>query len=457
MGEPADAALSPIEEARLGAAFMRQIRAQLPLVTDVRIDEYVQMLGDRLALASAGPSAGPDGVRDPGDFTFFVVDDPQVNAFAIPGGYVGVYAGLIEAMTREEQLAGVVAHEVAHVTQRHHARAFATGQRASMGTAAAILAAILIGAASPEAGQAALAAGIAATQQRAINFTRANEVEADRIGIEILANAAYDADAMAESFSILRRKNRLNTAGLQLEYLRTHPLDENRIAEAADRAAGMPERPPVPATDFQIFKARLAVLGAEDRGAARRAFAASRAAGPNAYASYGLAMIALADNDAAAAREALDELVDLVGEHPGVALLETELMEAEGDPDGALERLAELDALYPGRYSIVERRLDGLVDARRLDDAMDVANRYLRDAEDPNPLAWRALADVRQRLGDPVGSHEALARHFEALDEDARAEGQLQLALAQVPVASQDELRLRAALAAVRERLDRDD
>ena len=452
MGEPADAALSPIEEERLGAAFMRQIRAQLPLVRDVQIEEYVQSLGERLALAS-GRGEGDASERTA--FTFFVVDDPQVNAFAIPGGYVGIYAGLIDAMTREEQLAGVVAHEVAHVTQRHHARAFATGQRASMGTAAAILAAILIGAASPEAGQAALAAGLAATQQRAINFTRANEVEADRIGIEILANAAYDADAMAESFAILRRKNRLNTAGLQLEYLRTHPLDDNRIAEAADRAASMPSRPPVPGTDFELFKARLTVLGAEDRGAARRAFAASRAIGPSAGAAYGLAMIALLDNDAAAAREALDELEGLVGEHPGAALLETELMEAEGDRDGALERLAELDALYPGRYSIVERRLDGLVDERRFDEAMSVANRYLRDVASPNPLAWRTLGEIRQRLGDPVGSHEALARYFEALDEDERAEGQLELALGLVPVGSQDELRLRAALTAVRERLDR--
>ena len=453
MGEPADGALSPIEERRLGAEFMRQIRARLPLVTDALVDEYVQGLGERLALASN--RGGQASVRGD-DFTFFVIDDPQVNAFAIPGGYVGLYVGLIEAMAREEQLAGVVAHEVAHVTQRHHARAFATGQRASMSTAAAILAAILIGAASPEAGQAALAAGLAASQQRAINFTRANEVEADRIGIEILANAAYDADAMAESFSILRRKNRLNTAGLELEYLRTHPLDDVRIAEAASRAAGMPRRPPVPNLDFRLFKARLAVLTAEDRGELRRALAASGARGPDAYAAYGLALIALRDRDLEAAREHLERLGELAADHPWTALLEAELLAAEGDAEAALERLAELDALYPGRYSIVEPRLAGLTDARRLEEAVRVANRYLRDVESPNPLAWRALADARQRLGDPVGSHEALARYFEALDEDERAEGQLELALAQVPVASQDELRLRAALAAVRQRLDRD-
>ncbi len=451
MGEPADEALSPADEEQLGAEFMRQIRAQLPLVRDTLIEEYVQNLGDRLALASNRGSAA----TSPGDFTFFVVDDEQVNAFAIPGGYVGLYVGLIDAMQREEQLAGVVAHEVAHVTQRHHARAFATGQRASMGTAAAILAAILIGAASPEAGQAALAAGLAATQQRAINFTRSNEVEADRIGIEILANADYDADAMAETFSILRRKNRLNTAGLQLEYLRTHPLDDNRIAEAADRAAGMPRRDAVQGTDFALFKARLAVLTAADRGEVRRTFAARQAARPSAYSAYGLAMIALLDGDREAAREAIDSLKELAGAHPNVALLETELMQVEGRPEEALDRLAELDALYPGRWSIVERRVEGLVDARRLPAATMALNRYLRDVERPDPAAWRALAGIREQTGDTAGSHEALARHFEALNEDLRAADQLELALAQVPVASQDELRLRASLEAVRDRMER--
>lgn len=450
MGEPADSALSPIEERRLGAAFMRQIRARLPLVRDARVDEYVQGLGERLALAATRDG---EGAARGEDFTFFVVDDPQVNAFAIPGGYVGLYVGLIQAMTREEQLAGVVAHEVAHVTQRHHARAFAIGQRSSMSTAATILAAILIGAASPEAGQAALAAGLAASQQRAINFTRANEVEADRIGIEILANADYDPEAMAESFRILRRKNRLNTAGLQLEYLRTHPLDDNRVAEAADRAAALPDRPAAPPLDFQLFKARLLALTAEDRGAMRREFAASRS---RAYASYGLATLALGDGDARAARAAIAELLEVAPGHPWTAFAEAELLEVEGEVDAALERAAELDALYPGRYSIVERRLEWLVDTRRLEEAEAVANRYLRDVDSPNPLAWRTLADVRQRTGDPVGSHEALARHFEALDEDELAAGQLELALAQVPVGSQDELRLRAALAAVSSRLERD-
>ena len=141
---------------------------------------------------------------------------------------------------------------------------FATGKSRSLSAAATILAAILIGQASPEAGQAALAAGLAVTQQTSINFTRSNEIEADRIGIDILRSAEFDPTAMAESFAILERKNRLNTAGLQLEYLRTHPLDSKRIAEASNRAANLSAKSRENQLDFRLFKARMDVLTSDD-------------------------------------------------------------------------------------------------------------------------------------------------------------------------------------------------
>ena len=446
MGEPADATLSPLEEQRLGDEFMRQIRAGLPLVRDVQLEEYIQALGTRLALAS-----GKAGERA---FGFFIIDDEAINAFAIPGGYVGINAGLIEAMNREEQLAGVVAHEIAHVTQRHHARSFATGNRASLSAAAAVLAAVLIGQASPEAGQAALAAGLAATQQSAINFTRSNEIEADRIGIEILGNAQYDAGAMAESFTILRRRNNLNTFASGLEYLRTHPLDNDRIAEAADRAAAQPARDPVPQTDFALFKARLAVLTSDDAAQLERTYRATLDEGGHHErigARYALALSALRTDRVEQATAHLDVLDGLAPAHPMVELLRAEALEAEGEESGSRDRLLALADLYPERYSIVEKRVEQLARAGRFAEAKRVARRYLRDAESPEPLAWRQLAGLEQRLGDTAASHESLARYFESLDELQRAEGQLELALRNVPPGSQDELRLRASLRTLRE------
>ena len=446
MGEPADSALSPVEEQQLGAQFMRQIRAQLPLIRDVQLNEYIQNLGNRLVLAS--------GKSESQNFTFFLIDDPQINAFAIPGGYIGVNSGLIDSMVQEEQLASVVAHEVAHVTQRHHARAFATGNRATLSTAAAVLAAILIGQASPQAGQAALAAGLAASQQSAINFTRSNEVEADRIGIEILTNAQYDPRAMAETFDIMRRKNSLNTSAGQLEYLRTHPLDNNRIAEATDRAASKPNTPRVSGFDYPLFKARLSILSSTDKGQLKRAYLAAHLESPSAQSAYALALIYQLANQSDDAKVYMAQLDKLVTTHPMVELLRADINSLDNEKsDDAL--LATLSDLYPDRYSIVEKRLDQLIRDRRLNEASIAVKHYLRDSQPSNPLAWRQLANIQQRLQDKASSHESLAKYFEAINELGRAASQLELALLEVSPTSQDKVRLDASLRDLRAKATR--
>lgn len=438
MGEPADEALSPRQEQRLGADFMRQIRASLPLVNDVQVEEYIQSLGMRLVLAS--------GRTEQTDYTFFVIDESTINAFAIPGGYVGVNAGLIAAMTREEQLASVLAHEIAHVTQRHHARSYATGNRQSLSAAATVIAAILIGQASPEAGQAALAAGLAATQQSAINFTRSNEIEADRIGIEILGNAQFDTAAMAETFDILRRRNALNTSAGALEYLRTHPLDNNRIAEARDRAADTRRPAAVPPVDFDLFQAHVIALTTRDSSQLQRSYQARLAHGEQAASLYGLALLNHLDNRPERATGYLDRLDKVAPAHPMGQLLRAEVLESRGRVRESLALLRELHAIYPDRYSIVQQLIDTLVQARKFGEATQLTNRYLRSDDQPNPLAWRQLAGIQQQLGDSAASHESLARYFSGIDELALAADQIELALRLVPTASQDELRLQASL-----------
>ncbi len=441
MGEPADNALSPIEEQAIGRQMMRQIRSSLPLVRDTQLNEYINTLGQQLVQASG---------RQSNTFTFFIVQDPNINAFAIPGGYIGVNLGLIEAMQYEDQLAGVLAHEIAHVTQRHHARMFAVGKSRSLSAAATILAAILIGQASPEAGQAALAAGLAATQQSTINFTRSNEIEADRIGIDILNSAEFDPSAMAESFAILQRKNRLNTSGLELEYLRTHPLDSKRIAEAANRAANMSARGRDTQVDFELFKARMRVLNTQDAGALELREAARWKKQPSLASAYALTLLHLNKKQLDKASEWMDRLTGLNNNHPAVLLLEAELTAAKGQSTDSREQLTLLHALFPERYSILEMLLDQVIEERQLGKAQELAKNYLRYSENPNPNAYRTLANVQQQLGEAAASHETLAYYFAELDEYGRAASQLELALVHVPVGSQDELRLRASLNVVR-------
>ena len=186
LGSPADAVLSKNAEAQLGRAIMRQIRASGQLVEDPQITEYVNEIGHRIAA-----QANFDGNHE---FTFFVVDDPTINAFALPGGFIGVHTGLLDATRNEDELAGVLAHEVAHVTQRHIARAIHASQRRSILSTAMMLGVILATAAGGLDGD-AIQGAIAVTQgtaaQGQINFTRSNEYEADRVGISANSNIPW--------------------------------------------------------------------------------------------------------------------------------------------------------------------------------------------------------------------------------------------------------------------------
>lgn len=446
MGEPADNALSPQQEKILGRQFMRQIRAQLPLIRDTQINEYLNDLGTRLAASVQSAETR--------EFNFFIIDDLTINAFAIPGGYIGVNAGLVQAMQLEAQLAGVIAHEIAHVTQRHHARSFASAGKNRMSTAAAILAAILIGSSNPEAGQAALAAGLAISQQSSVNYTRLHEYEADRIGIGILANAGLDPAAIAETFEIMRRRNSLNTSSNQIEYLRTHPLDNNRIAEARSRAnrLGKPERK-AREINFALFKARLAVLSGSDEAQLQHQYQAKYARDKNTAAAYALALLATRNNDFERANRYLEPAIESNPENSFIRLLEARLLLEQGKINASTDLYEELMSVYPGRFSIVEQYAEHLVGQRKKAEAASMLKRYQRTTDIPNPLAWRELANIQEQIGQQSASHESLARYFIALDELNRAKQQLELSLKTIDQGSKDELRLSAQLRSIDDEL----
>jgi len=251
IGSPADAILSKSEEARIGQAIMRSIRASGKLVEDPQITEYVNEIGHRVAAyANEGEYT----------FTFFVVDDPNINAFALPGGYIGVHTALLEATRSEDELAGVLAHEIAHVTQRHIARAVHANQRQSLLSTAIMLGAILAGAAggSGDAMQGAIAVAQGTAAQQQINFTRSNEYEADRVGITALADAGFDPQGMASFFEVISRETRPVESRVP-EFLRTHPVSSARIAEARSRARDIEVTPAPDTTNYGIAQARLQV------------------------------------------------------------------------------------------------------------------------------------------------------------------------------------------------------
>src|SRR5512139_1126764 len=254
IGDASAVTLSPEQEARIGKQVMHKLYRANLINEDVALNQYIQNLGYRLS-ANSGADRQP--------FTFFIVNDPAINAFAMPGGYIGVNAGLIVASESENELASVLAHEISHVTQHHLARSYEKASKMSLPMTAAVIAAILLGSHDPQAGQAALMASIAGSAQMQLDFTRANEHEADRVGIQLLAQAGFDPRGMSSFFQRLQKETRYYGSGLP-EFLSTHPVTSNRIAEAEDRAAQYPPVTLRNSDNYHTVKAQLRIFLSHD-------------------------------------------------------------------------------------------------------------------------------------------------------------------------------------------------
>lgn len=309
IGVVASDALTIDKEVILGNAIMKQLRGQAPLVNDPVIEEYIQDLGNRLVLHA-------DNTRFP--FKFFIVNNPVLNAFAFYGGYIGIHSGLITRAQTESELASVVAHEIAHITQRHLARRVQAQSRSAPLQLASLLGSILVALADPEAGVAAMQATLGGGQQAQINFTRGIEREADNIGISILYRAGFDPKGAPAFFG--RLAERARTSSAQLAFLQTHPLPQERVAETILRANAFGERRVPPSLSFALAKARLNAryLLDEERALqlytaeAERLSSVTEAGEQSVFAkstTYGLA-IALFENERF--KEAEDLVVELL-------------------------------------------------------------------------------------------------------------------------------------------------
>src|SRR5687768_1945 len=248
LGGPGDAALAPALERRIGESIVRDIRRDPTYVDDPEVAEYLASVGGKLTQVSGGGRQ---------DFEFFAVRDPAINAFALPGGFVGVHTGLVTSAETESEMASVVAHEIAHVTQRHIARLFGTQQQMNMPVMVALAAAILLGRSRPDlaSGAAAAAQGVAAATT--LSYTRDFEREADRVGLQSLAAAGFEPRAMSAFFERMQRSQRVADDGTVPGYLRTHPVTTERIADAQNRAATLPYKQHLASAEFHLVRAKL--------------------------------------------------------------------------------------------------------------------------------------------------------------------------------------------------------
>ncbi|MDQ7015425.1 MAG: M48 family metalloprotease [Gammaproteobacteria bacterium] len=442
MGDPVDQTLSPRQEQLLGDAFMSQIRANNALIDDPELNYYLQNLGNRLLSASANENR---------PFTFFIVKASDINAFAAPGGYIGIHSGLMTETHNEAQLASVLAHEIVHVQQRHIARAQAEAYKSSLTTAAAFLAALVLGSqGKTQESQAVLYGGLAASQQLAINFTRANEHEADRLGIHILVKSGFNPKAMAQFFTILRQKNDLSSDELP-EYLRTHPLNNARIAEAKNRAANYSK--PQQQTDslkFQLMRMRLRVKTSEELPtlvATTRQMALSTAPSLNQDVwNYGSA-IALAQLDKA--EEGLLYLQPLLKKAPEnihYLLASAQLASASKQIKQAEQLFSQLFAFYPNYHPAVIAYAHHLENNDQPKAVVELLRRHLRESYQYTSQAYSMLAQNEKKLGNNVASREALAEYYAYQGELKQAIKQLKWAIKELPKNSPDTLRIKVKI-----------
>ena len=400
---------------------MRNIQRSGSIINDPLIDSYLNHLGYKLIAA---------GNSDMTDFNFFLIDAGDINAFALPGGYIGVHYGLILATRSESELASVMAHEIAHVTQRHHARAYDFGGNSNLPILAAVIAAIVLGGDNPEIGQAAIASATAGNIQGRINFTRANEKEADHLGIELLAKAGYDPGSMATFFEQLHKSSRLY--GPQgPEFLRTHPVSETRIADARNRARDYHTTLQEDAETFHLMRNRIKVLTTREPLALRDEFAANLKSGRylnKTSERYGYVLSLIETRDYARAAQELDHLIKKEPQRIAFLLARARLDAAQGKLDIALHHYRAALKLYPQNPALTLGYVETLLKANQPQTAKQVLHEFLREP-DRKPRFYQLLAQAEDKLGNPAQAQIALGEYYYRTGLSHQAITQFNLAL----------------------------
>ncbi|MGF1526520.1 MAG: M48 family metalloprotease [Candidatus Competibacterales bacterium] len=442
IGDASRLHLSRQEAVRIGQRVERFYRDQGRLLTDPQLDRYLDNLGTAL-LAHADPVDH--------DYRLFWVKSPVINAFAAPAGYIGINTGLLLATDDEDQLAGVLAHEIAHVTQRHIARAIADARRMTLPTIAASLAGALLIAADPSAGSAVLAGVGAANAQRRINYTRQNEREADRIGEELMVRAGFKAEAMGAFFAKLQRQSRGNRdiPG----YLLTHPRPVERIADTWQlRPGGRPRNSRNP-LDHALAKARAQVLTEPDSQVLLRHFAAGQGGsspGDDTSAGlanrYGYALTLKGMGHYQRATTVVAELRRLSPNTLAFRIEEAELALAAGQEARGFQLFQDHRALFGDDYALAVHYAQALVNHGRPERAMAVLQPHLDRAQRGDAELYALYAQAARQGGDAVATHAALAEYHYLLGDYRQAINQAQYGLRTPAITPFQAARLRARL-----------
>lgn len=442
IGDSAGALISPQEEYRIGQAFFWRIQQSTDLIEDPEVNSYLQSLGYRLVANSSSPHL---------PFTFFMVPASSVNAFAAPGGFIGTHSGLLLTSQSEDELASVLAHEIAHVTQRHLLRGFEKQKRLSLPMTAALIAAALLGAADPSIGSAAVMAVQAGGVQMQLDFTRAHEKEADNLGMVNLVKSGFDAHAMPSFFERLQQSSRFYTGNTIPEFLRTHPVTTNRIAEARGRAESYPlQRQLSDALQFYLMREKLRVMTTTNLYELVQQYTQALQTGNsrnNIASRYGYSLALSATGEYTKARKEIELLLNQDNDRLSFQLALAEIEIAVGRLPAALAIYDDNQRLYPDDQALSLLQVEALLQAHLPKKAITILNRQL-DLGHQSRALFQLLARAEGDLGNKSQSHSWLAEYYYFAGRLAQASDQLRLA---AEFANRDEYLLAKITARLRE------
>ncbi|AFJ02563.1 Exported zinc metalloprotease YfgC precursor [Methylophaga frappieri] len=423
MGDSAGELVSPIEEYQVGQSFYWQLQRQVDFVADPEVQDYVRSLGYRLAAASDQPAL---------PYTFFMVEDPSINAFAAPGGFVGVHSGLMMTAETEDEMASVIAHEIAHVTQRHILRGYEKSERLSVPLTAAMIAAALLGIADPSAGSAAMMAVQGGAVQMQLNYTRAHEAEADSLGMQTLVSAGFDPYAMPRFFERLQVAGRFYGGAHVPEFLRTHPITGSRIAETRARAEDYPSVSNQRDTkQFYLMREKLRVMTSDDLQATLEEYRKKRRENSDDHdqevLQYGYARALLKANQTSEARKALMPLVEKDGDRLSYQLTLADLEIAVGNTSRALAIYQDNQRLYPDDRALTLEQVDLQLRTGQPSQAAKLLQRLIDIGENSQEV-YRLLGKAHEQMGNRSQSHFWLAEAYYQSGQIAAAADQLRIA-----------------------------
>lgn len=420
LGQAGSEMLSVADEYRLGQSLVRYYRASMRTSHDAFLQDYLRQLLNQIATYS--------DLQDK-RLELLVLNNPSLNAFAAPGGIVGINTGTLLIAENEQQLSSIVAHELAHLSQRHYARRLQKQKTAGLASATALIASILVAATSDNGDAiAAIPAIQAASIESSLRFSREMEAEADRIGMQTMINAGLNPYAMPQMFELMLRRARFRTK--VPEFLLTHPLTESRVSDSMARARRYPERPQPIDLNYQLVRSRVILFHEDSPQKAAKRFASELQGNqmPEAAARYGLILALTETGELEQAQSELNRLKSSIDAEEFIAVAQADILAKQQDYQKAAEELERSLSRHPNSHPLNQRLAEILMESGQYIQCEQLLEEHVKRQPD-NDYIWYLLAEVHGLAGHILDVHKARAEYFILNGVYDKAEIQLRNAL----------------------------